>query len=72
MKKSQTQASPGTLCTLLPDTAAAEMLGVQPATLTNWRCTKRYNLPYVKYGRKIFYRREDVEAFIDAHVVKAG
>jgi len=39
-------------------------LGVSVETLNVWRCTKRYNLPYVKAGRLVRYRIEDVEAFI--------
>lgn len=44
----------------------AETLGVTIGTLAVWRCTKRYQLPFVKIGRKIFYRNEDVNAFIDS------
>ena len=42
----------------------AQILGVTTGTLAVWRCTKRYQLPFVKIGRKIFYRSEDVNAFI--------
>ena len=34
------------------------------STLAVWRCTGRFNLPFVKVGRAVRYRREDVEAFI--------
>ena len=38
-------------------------------TLDNWRCTRRVKgLPYVRIGRAIRYRHEDVEAFIQAGV----
>lgn len=39
-------------------------LGVSVETLNVWRCTKRYNLPYVKAGRLVRYRLHDVDAFI--------
>ncbi|SIT08820.1 helix-turn-helix domain-containing protein [Paracoccus saliphilus] len=52
---------PQTLMT--PDQVAA-YLGVSVETLNVWRCTKRYNLPYIKAGRLVRYRREDVDAFI--------
>lgn len=48
---------------------AAEFLGVSEDTLAVWRCTKRYPLPYVKIGRKVFYRAEDLQNFIDARTV---
>lgn len=35
---------------------AAEVLGIKPTTLEIWRCTGRYNLPFVKSGRLIRYR----------------
>lgn len=44
----------------------AETLGVTTGTLAVWRCTKRYQLPFVKIGRKIFYRSEDVSAFVES------
>ena len=44
----------------------ANILGITVGTLAVWRCTKRYCLPFVKVGRKIFYRNEDVKAFVDA------
>lgn len=35
-------------------------------TLAVWRATKRYELKFVRIGRKIFYRAEHVQAFIEA------
>jgi hypothetical protein len=49
---------------LLDPRAAAEILGISAETLSVWRCEKRYPLRYVKVGRRIFYRPEDLEAFI--------
>jgi excisionase family DNA binding protein len=48
----------------LTSAEVANTLGITEGTLAVWRCTKRYALPFVKIGRKIFYRREDVQAFI--------
>ena len=36
---------------------AAEYLGVKPQTLSVWRCTHRYDLPAVKIGRCLRYRK---------------
>lgn len=33
------------------------------------RCTRRDHPPYLKVGRKILYRRADVLAWLDAHIV---
>ena len=49
---------------LMTPKEVADYLGIELETLNNWRCTKRYNLQYVKAGRLVRYRVEDVEAFI--------
>ena len=49
---------------------AAELLGVAVQTLSVWRCNKRYDLPYLKIGRKIMYRPVDIDSFLERHVVK--
>ncbi|WP_240919254.1 helix-turn-helix domain-containing protein [Acidovorax sp. HDW3] len=55
---------------LLDEAEAAAYLGLtNPKTLAVWRCTKRYDLPYVKYGRLVRYRRQDLEHFIESHLV---
>jgi Helix-turn-helix domain len=49
--------------------SAASILGVTKDTLAIWRCTKRYQLPYVKIGRKVFYRFSDLQKFIQRRTV---
>lgn len=49
---------------LLTQDQVAQCLGVKPATLQIWRVTGRYNLPFIKCGRLVRYRQEDVHAFI--------
>ena len=51
---------------LLDDVSAAEILEVTTGTLAVWRCTGRYNLPFIKIGRKVRYRRSDLDAWLDA------
>ena len=51
---------------LLTPGEAAEILGVKVDTLTVWRSTKRYPLPFVRVGRSIKYNVEDVLSFIEA------
>jgi predicted DNA-binding transcriptional regulator AlpA len=53
---------------LVNDKYVAKILGIAPATLAIWRCTKRYQLPYVKVGRLIRYKESDVEAFIQSRI----
>lgn len=49
---------------LLTPEQVAELLGVTPHTLAVWRSTGRYDLPFVKTGRLVRYRPEDVQTFI--------
>lgn len=50
---------------LLTPHEVAEYLGVTPETLNTWRATKRYPLHYVKIGRNVRYKWEDVLSFIE-------
>lgn len=51
---------------LLTPQDVSRLLGVSVETLNVWRATKRYPLPYVKTGRLVRYRLEDIFAFIDS------
>lgn len=50
--------------TQIDEKSTSIVLDVKPATLCNWRCTGRYNLPYVKTGRLVRYRVADLAAWI--------
>jgi excisionase family DNA binding protein len=50
---------------LLDQKQAAERLTVSPGTLAVWRCTGRYNLPFVKVGRVVRYRSSDLDAWLN-------
>lgn len=50
---------------LLDPQKTAEILGIAEGTLTVWRSTGRYDLPFVKVGNRVMYRPEDVQAFIE-------
>ena len=52
-------------------TEAAEYLGVSPGTLANWASTKRQRIPYVKAGKRVTYRRRDLDRWLDTRVVDA-
>lgn len=57
---------------LLDDHAAAALLDVSPGTLSVWRSTGRYNLPFLKIGRKVRYRRSALEAWMQARTRESG
>jgi len=49
---------------LLTPAEAAAALHLSEDTLAVWRSTQRVSLKFVRIGRKILYRAEDVQAFI--------
>lgn len=51
---------------LLNRNEAADYISVKPQTLSVWATTGRYNLPFIKVGRKVFYRREVLDQFLNA------
>lgn len=57
---------------MLDDKAAAALLDVTPGTLSVWRSTGRYNLPFVKVGRKVRYRTSDIEAWLQKRYRESG
>jgi predicted site-specific integrase-resolvase len=54
---------------LVDERKAAEILGIAAGTLTVWRSTGRYKLPYTKIGRAVRYRVDDLEAFIQSRMI---
>ena len=57
---------------LLDERQAAEAINITPGTLSVWRSTGRYNLPFIKVGRKVRYRRADLEAWLDSRTHANG
>lgn len=54
---------------LLSPKQVSEMIGIAEQTLAIWRCTKRYPLPYIKCGRYVRYKYNDVQKFLDERMV---
>lgn len=50
---------------LLTPHEAAKALHTTYGSLAVWRCTRRHPLAFVRVGRKIFYKKADIEQFID-------
>jgi excisionase family DNA binding protein len=57
---------------LLDEKEAAELLDTAPGTLSVWRCTGRYKLPFLKIGRKVRYRRTDLLAWMESRTRESG
>ena len=47
------------------------MLGLPIATLANWRCSGK-GPPFLRVGRHVRYRSQDVEAWIDDQIRDPG
>ncbi len=47
---------------------AAEYLGVAVGTLEQWRF-RRKKLPFYKLAKLVLYRKADLDAFIESHIV---
>jgi excisionase family DNA binding protein len=54
---------------LLTTEQAAEFLGLAPRTLVIWRSIRRYDLPYLRIGNRVRYRRSDLDAWLSLHRV---
>lgn len=53
-----------TINDLIKTDEAARILGISVHTLIVWRFTGRNNLPFVRLGRSVRYRRSDLDAWI--------
>ena len=51
---------------LLTRPQAARYLKITPQTLAVWASVGRYDLPMIKVGRCVRYRRADLDEWIDA------
>lgn len=67
-----TEIIPSNIRDLCDDKAAADLLDVTPGTLSVWRSTGRYNLPFIKVGRKVRYRRADLLAWLERRTRETG
>ena len=56
---------------LFSNIEAAEYLGVTPRTLEVWRCKKRFQIPFIKVGRLVKYRKSALDAFLESRTIGA-
>ena len=52
--------------------AAADYIGVAPGTLEVWASTGRYDIPYTKIGKIVYYRKSDLDQWIRSRTVRRG
>lgn len=52
---------------LTPD-QLAKQLNTTTGTLATWRASGRYKLPFIKVGRKVLYRPQDVEKWLESRL----
>jgi excisionase family DNA binding protein len=57
---------------LVDEQEAAAILDVAPGTLSVWRSVGRYNLPFVKVGRKVRYSRAALDAWLESRTRSTG
>ena len=52
---------------LLNDPQATKHLGLASGTLSVWRSKGRYNIPFIKIGANVRYRKSDLDAWLESH-----
>jgi len=57
---------------LMTPQQAADYLGVKASTLGIWRCRRSYEIPFVKVGSKVRYRKTDLDDFLRHRTKDAG
>ena len=50
---------------LLDEPEASEFIGVKPGTLSVWRSTGRYGIPFIKVGSRVKYRESDLNKWLE-------
>ena len=57
---------------LIDEAEAAEILDLAPGTLSVWRSTGRYGIPFIKVGRKVRYSRTALNAWLESRTRTTG
>lgn len=57
---------------LIDEKTAAQLLAVEPGTLSVWRSTGRYAIPFIKIGRNVRYSRKALEAWLESRTRASG
>lgn len=54
---------------LMDEDEAAALLKLKSQTLSKWRMDGKYNLPFIRMGRAIRYRKSDLLAWLESRTV---
>ena len=66
------QTTTAQVADLLDESEAAQYLTLASGTLSVWRSTGRYSIPFVKVGRRVRYRRADLDAWLESRTRSSG
>ena len=66
------QKQGGSISDLLDEKAAADFLQLSPGTLSVWRSTGRYGIPFLKIGHLVRYRRSVLETWLESRTRSSG
>lgn len=50
---------------LLTTKQVSEYLAIKESTLITWRCTRNVEIPYIKIGGCVRYRKSQLEQYLD-------
>ena len=56
---------------LRSDKEATKYLGLADGTLSVWRSTGRYQIPFIKIGANVRYRHSDLDAWLESRTHQA-
>lgn len=56
---------------LLTSKEAADFIVYEENTLASWRCNKTHELPYIKIGHRIRYRKQDLIDWLNKKLIKS-
>jgi hypothetical protein len=56
---------------LLNRCEAAEFLRLAPGTLSNWHSTQKVKIPCFKLGKRVFYRKADLNKWLEQQAVNS-
>jgi len=56
---------------LLSDKEATRYLGLADGTLSVWRSTGRYQIPFIKIGANVRYRRSALDSWLESRTQKS-
>lgn len=57
---------------LIDENTAADFLHISPGTLSVWRSTGRYQIPFIKVGHCVRYSKKSLEAWLESRTRISG